>query len=478
MLGLLALQGDPGADEPLAFTSVHVVFAEEQSHGLISSFGHIFVCLPERDIDEVSDLLNSPALNFGADTSPLGKGIWVGEYKLQPGHELFRKNTRFDQRRLTVFELDIPDDRIRQLREDLGVRLDREYPYNFLLKNCGYFILDWLKGPQDQGAALLYLTPREALAEILSAFPPKVVRTIHSDLEVLQGRLLEPDSVDRHVLRAALSDATKLSEIEDLETRLLAIKVAESTAQRDEFLALQHLRADTLANPGGQEAARSIIARYSSLEEGFAPHWSIEAEGPAMAISMPYYLDDGVYGLRISGELGLRDKFTQPQPSHVLREATLLRLTLEEKSDSVLADVILASFSTSRDAQGLLGGASNGASLGYATLPNPLGTSGLYFSTWGGLSMHTSSGWLGARINLAAEELHDQPKANIAAGLTWDLLLPKSVTHCEALLGLQGELGFELRHDLILSSHTSLRIDWIHPPDNQDVLSIGIQLRY
>lgn len=73
-----------GCVEVAPFKSVFLVFAEEQAESLVSGFGHIFVCLPNLPTSSVQDLLAAPAVNFGADTSRLGQGMWVGQYKLQP----------------------------------------------------------------------------------------------------------------------------------------------------------------------------------------------------------------------------------------------------------------------------------------------------------------------------------------------------------------------------------------------------------
>lgn len=460
------------------FDSVHVVFVEEHSHAFVSGFGHLFVVLSEGPVSGVDDLLGAPALNFGADTSPLGKGMWVGEYKLQPCHELVRKNTRFDQRRLTVFELGLSSELIEGLQRDLGLRLSREYPYDFVRHNCGHYIWDWLNGPSEDERALLYLTPREALGKILALYPPVSIRCVGSDLEILEDRLRRDTTTSRSVLKAALRDPTKLREIQDLETRLLAIKVAESEADRDAFQGLQKLRADTLNGKHGAEAAQRVIELQLEFSERSRGVWKDEGEGPAMALATSYYPDSGRAGVRLMGEAGLRDAFTEPRQDHAWRVARFLSVTLEAVEGDFDASVVLASISTLRDARSLLGGASNGVELGFSELPSALGTSGLYFSTWGGLATKTNFGWVGARLSFVGDGLDGRADARVLPGLSWDLLLPEHAAHLELHHRWGDSLGWQIKHDLILSRRISIRSEWVRTPDRQNVLSFSVQTRF
>ncbi len=461
----------------LDFTSVHIVFVDEHSHDFVSGFGHLFVCLPDREVEAVEDLLGTAALNFGADTSPLGKGIWVGEYKLQACHALVRQNTFFDQRSLTVFELDVPTSQLGALRADLKDRLSKEFPYDFLRHNCGHYIWDWLNGPVEDPAAFIYLTPREALAKILEAHPPRSVRTIRSDLELLEAHISKTPELTRASLKKALADVSSLGNIEDLRTRLLAIKVAKARADRHEYKQLQELQAASLAETGGPEAAREIIEWQAALNAQTDTPWPAEKEGPsitAMRIGDP---DDNSRGFSLTIEAGLRDFFTEPIPERVLKDVHFLRGSMEGRGGAVQTEFILLSLETHRDSRSLLGGSSSGLSGGYTDFANPLGTSGLFASTWGGLSAQTNAGWLGARLSLTADEIHDQVGLSGAAGLTWDLILPAHAIHAEVHQGTNG-FGARFGHKALLSHSLTLVTEWTHSPDNEDVVSTGLQFRF
>ena len=476
LLGILASHL-PDAEGGLHdFASVHIVFVEEHSHDFVSGFGHLFVCLPDREVEEVDDLLGSTALNFGADISPLGKGVWVGEYKLQPTHALVRQNAFFEQRRMTVFELAVPQSDLGPLKADLEDRLSKEYPYDFVRHNCGHYIWDWLNGPGEDPAAAFYLTPREALDRILEEYPPRRIRTVRSEVEILEDRIARTPGVDYADIRSALSDVRSIGKIEDLGTRLLTIKVAESRATKDDYAFLQELRAESLAEQGGAEAAREIIEWRSELSAQDDATWPGEGEGPSVSAMVVGSPDD--QGFRLSVEAGLRDTFTKPVPMHVLKDTHFLRATVEERGGALDSELTLISLATLRDARDLLGGPSSGVSAGYTDLQNPLGTSGLYASTWGGLSIQTSAGWLGGRLSLTADEIHDQVDLSVAAGMTWDLILHDHSLHAEIHQGADG-LGGRLRHDALLSGSLSLRTEWTHSPDEEeDVVSVGLQFRF
>lgn len=467
----------PAEDLPV-FEAVHVIFAEEHSHNLVSGFGHIFVCLPKTKITGVGDLLGEVALSFGADIGPLGRGMWIGEYMLQPCHELFRANSHFDQRRLTIFELDIPKEQLEQLRRELKGRLGKTYPYEFTRYNCGHYIWDWLRGSQESSPAYLYFTPREALERILSVFPPVNILSVPSDLEVLEDCLLGSRQPISNSVRAALSDPSALAQVSDLETRLLAITLAESRADREEYVRLQELRTTTLAEPGGGAAARQAIARWERLTEHPTSTWPEEREGPAVAASLAHYPEEGVTGLRFFMEAGLRDAFSDPVPTHLWRETRFLSLTVEQTEGASRVDFLLASFSALRDARSLLAGASNGLSAGYRDLPNARGVSGLFLSSWSGLSTETDMGWVGARLSFAADELHDKASLQLSPGLTWDLLRANHAAHVELHHSWDRGPGWLVRHDWISGRSTVFRTDWTHAPDGIDVLSAGFRIRF
>lgn len=477
LLSLIASHLPSGQGGLHDFTSVHIVFVEEHSHDFVSGFGHLFVCLPDRKIDSVEDLLGTTALNFGADTSPLGKGVWVGEYKLQTSHALVRQNTFFDLRNLTVFELDVPVSHLGVLKADLEKRLATEYPYDFFRRNCGHYIWDWLNGPDEDPTESVYLTPREALGKILEEYPPRSIRTVRSALEVLEQHILKTPEADRADLAEALSDVQRLKGIEDLRTRLLAIKVAESRANSDDYAFLQELRTESLAEPDGPEAAREIIEWQSALNARTMSAWPTEKEGPAISALATGYPGGDSQGGRLTFEAGLRDPFTQPVPEHAVKDVRFLKASLEGSEDALNAEFILLSIATQRDAGSLLGGSSSGLSVGYTDFLNPLGYSGLFASTWGGLSIRTGAGWLGARLSLTIDEIHDRINLLANPGLTWDLILPGHATHAEVHYGEAG-FGARLRHDAVLSDSLTFLTEWVRSPDDEHVISAGLQFRF
>ncbi len=135
------------------------MFAEEHSQSIVSSFGHIFVCLTNGEIQTSADLFNSTVLNFGANLSPLGEGLRVGRYKLQKFFDAVRQNVYFEHRGLTIYELQLSSAQIMSLAKDLDRRLGRKYPYDFIRHNCGHYIDDWLNGAREESVAMFYETP-------------------------------------------------------------------------------------------------------------------------------------------------------------------------------------------------------------------------------------------------------------------------------------------------------------------------------
>jgi hypothetical protein len=356
-------------------------------------------------------------------------------------------------------------------------RLSREFPYEFLRRNCGHYIWDWLNGPEEDPATYIYLTPREALAKILSQYPPRRIRTIRSDLEILKTHIAKTPGTNWSDLRMAFADIRSLENIKDLRTRLLAIKVARSRADMHDYAFLQELQAESLAEAGGPEAARDVVEWQSMLNAQTAGPWPKEREGPAISAMATGYPDDDSQGFRITVEAGLRDAFTEPVPEHVLKVTQLLKGSVEGQGDSLKTEFILLSLATQRDSRSLLGGSSSGLSVGYTDLDNPLGASGLFASTWGGLSTQIDAGWLGIRLSLMADEIHDPIDLSAAAGLTWDLILADHAIHAELHQG-STDLGARLRHDALLSDSLTIRTEWTHSPDNLDVVPTGLQFRF
>lgn len=460
------------------FQSVHIAFAEEHSASFVSGFGHLFVCLPEAEVKSTEDLLGSTAVNFGADTSPLGEGMWVGDYKLQSCHELVRKNTHFDQRRITFFELSLTPVELANLREDLERRMRKSYRYDFLRHNCAHYIWDWLEGPVYREVSLLYLTPREALGRILSHYPPCRIRVLRSDLEILELYLEGLPGEEQAEVVRALVDPDALHGIQDRVLRLLTIKVAESRARRGEYERFQEARAEILRAEEGAEDAKRVVAFQERVQEQVGLSWTEESEGPALSIGMIHHKDLGATGMRVHFEAGLRDSHTSPEPEHVLKEVKLLSSTLDAIEGNLKGDVILISLSTLRDATSLSRGASSGASAGYIGLPNSLGSSGLHLSTWAGFSAKLDQGWVGGRLSAVVDELEGKAGMLIYPGMTWDMKMADFVAHCEVNYDFCEGFGLLARQDLILSNSATLRASWVHSPFGEEVLMFGFQFRF
>ena len=474
-LPLAFAQGQEGVPE---FQSVHIVFAEEHASSLISSFGHIFVCLPEREVRSTSDLLGSTALNFGANLGPLGKGAWVGEYKLRPFHELARKNVRVEQRRLTFFELSLSTSELSQLREDLQGRLEESYSYDFLRHNCGHYILDWLKGPDRDRPSILYQTPREALAEILLLHPPVRIRQLRSDVDILEEYLRDCPAEVYSAVVSALDQSEKMYDLEDLVLRLLAVKVSESNAGQEEYAALQQVRISTLQSPTGLQVANELVSLQQDAWNQELAAWTEEPEGPSLAVGYFSNLDTGGAGTRFQIEAGLRDFSSSPASKQVLREVQFLAATIDLGAESTGADFTLASISTHRDITRLMKAPSNGASLGYAGLANQLGTKGLYAATWGGVSMKAGSSWFGGRVTVAADDLQDRGRLIVAPGFTFEHRLGPSVTSVEVHYSLRDGEGWFLNQDLILSDATSIQASILKSPLGENLLALTLQVRF
>lgn len=464
---------------PPHFKSVHLAFAEEHSASFVSGFGHVFVCLPESEVETTADLMRTTVVNFGADTSPLGKGMWVGEYKLQACHELVRRNAFFDQRKVTFFELTIDPDDLESLRADLIQRLSRSYPYDFFRHNCGQYLWDWLDGPEPSPTAHLYLTPREAVDKILQRFPPRRVRVVRSDADLLQAYLSQSDPSLRGSVIAAIEEPELFLDIQDLTLRLLALKVAESRSNRESHVQLQGIRDATLDQPGGPDAARRLLRFQEELEgRGEQDAWPGEAEGPAVSLGVASSSDSGRLSPRVHLEAGLRDSHTLPQPQGLLREVKFLSATVEGRPDGPAGDLLLASLSSLRDMSRIVQAASNGASAGYLGLPNSTGTSGLFASTWTGWSVRTQSGWFSGRLSLTGDELQDHARVALAPGLTWDILRDSWTFHLEAHYSLRDGLGWEWRQDWLLDRNSTLRIRWVNSPLGEEGLSVDFQYRF
>ena len=202
------------------------------------------------------------------------------------------------------------------------------------------------------------------------------------------------------------------------------------------------------------------------------------AEGPALSAGLVHYKDVRVTGMRLHFEAGLRDSHTAPESEHVLKEVKLMASTLDAIGGDLKGDVILVSLSTLRNATRLSRGISSGASTGYIGLPNSLGTSGLYLSTWAGYSAKLDLGWFGGRVSAVIDELEGRAGILIGPGMTWDMRVASFVAHCEVNYDYREGFGVLARQDLVLSDSATLRASWLQSPLGEEVWMLAFQLRF
>ena len=259
------------------------------------------------------------------------------------------------------------------------------------------------------------------------------------------------------------------------------MKVAESQSDRETYSRLQVVRSATLDGPGGQDAARGMLRFQQQYERGEGTNvWmgEGEGEGPAVSFGLASSMNSDGISPRIHLEAGLRDLFTSPRSRELLREVRFLSATVERRKSGIVGDFLLASLSSMRDMGRILQGASNGASAGYLGLPNSIGTSGLYASTWAGWSFRTESGWFGGRLSLTGDELQDRARVSLAPGLTWDILRDSWAFHTEVHQNFRSGLGWECQYDWILGQESTLLLKWLRSPLGENGFSVDFQFRF
>lgn len=374
-----------------------------------------------------------------------------------------RKNTHFDQRRLTFFELPYTEPELKHLREDLCSRLAHTYSYDFFRHNCGHYIAEWLLANNNASSSILYFTPREALATITCQRPPLRCFTIPSDLETLEQALSHADERTVYQVRRGLNTPSVLREINDPVLQLLAIRVAESRSTFAEYSALESLQADILSSPGGPEAAQQSLQQEQTCRRRTCPTGFKVAVAGAGGHSGGHAADTG---LRLSAEAGLRDFGTPPRATRTLRDIRFLAADVEMYSHQVHSDLVLASVSVVRDLRRIGGGLSSGFSLGRSDLPDPLAISGLYASTWLGASSRFEFGWLGIRAVAILDDLGRTPDLGVALGLTFDTLCDTGAFNGEEVTDVPGHgLGLLLRQRQSCTRTSSLVADATCDPD-------------
>lgn len=451
---------------------------EEHSTSLVSSFGHIFVCLPGNKIQTTSDFLGSNALNFGANTGPLGKGPWIGEYQILPFHDMVRKNRSFQGRALTIFELEVSPSELQTLREDLAARLTEDFPYDFRRLNCGHYLWEWLSGEGTVDAEFLYLTPREALEKIFTEHPPIRVRILRTDQALLEDYLSSFSSSTQSLASEVFETPQALLEISDLVLRLLLIKVAESTADSEDFRLLQSIRKMTLESNGGKEAAKRLVDIQERAWREELSEWQSSPQGPAFSMGSFIQIGSREAGIKVNLEAGLHGFQESSSSRHSTKEVRFLAGVLQQSESATRADFTLISLNNLRAFGPLRRSASNGFNLGYSGLPNSLGLEDLFVSAWTGVSFNQPGRWLGGRITLAASDIADRNKILAIPGILFRQEVGNSTFSTRLDYRVNEGPGWLLKQSLRLTDSSTLNFEWIESPLNEGQLSIAVELRF
>lgn len=445
---------------------------------MVSSFGHLFVCLPDSDVLVTSDFLGSAALNFGANVGPLGKGPWIGEYQILPFYDLVRKNRRLEKRNLTFFELSLSHDELLSLRIDLESRLGNEYPYDFRKLNCGYYLWDWLSGSGETKAEFLYLTPRQALERILERYPPIRVRQLRTNLALLEDYLLDFPASTHDLAGDAFTRHEALLELEDLVLRLLIINAAESSTDTQGYLFLQEVRTLTLQSNGGTEAAKHLVALQEAAWEEDLTSWQSAPQGPSASLGTFFRTDNDLSGIQIHLEAGLHNPQASSTSGNSLKEVKFISGIVQQSAKTTRGDFTLVSIDTQRAFTPLRHSTSNGGSLGYSGLPNSLGLEGLYASAWSGISFKHKDRWFGGRLTLSTSELQDRAKLSAAPGVTFRQKIGRSISVAKFDFNFSDGAGWLLEQNFLLAEALTLSLGWLKSPYGEQQLSLTTELRF
>ena len=448
-----------GGDLP-SFDRVHVVFAEEHRQSLISGFGHLFVVLVDGEVSSIDDLLAGWTLNFGADTSPLGDGLWTGEYHLDLAHALIRQYTRLEMRSLTAFELDLDERCIQLLRDDLKARLDRKFPYDFIRHNCGHYLLDWLNGPDTDSPPVLYQTPRESLALILESHPARAVRYRASALELLEGALASAGASSWQAVKDAIEGRKRLRDLEDTWLGLLALPVTEAFTDREGVQAARSDIRELLARPDGRAASMQVQRHIQQVNQVPPLERLEEQEGPSVGVMSVFDAERGEISHRFIWQAGLRTLHTRPVSIGAAREISFLRAEVGLWKGRERVSVDWLGVDSLRSRRSLVSRPSNGFSVASKALEDPLGRRGLSLSSWTGLGFADGLTWYGARLTLAADDLLDDPGAFAAPGVYLARMTSEGSFQCRADYAIGRGLGGELRGLFTISpdGHCMVRV--------------------
>lgn len=431
---------------PLRFSEVYLCFAEEHAADLVSGFGHAFVCLPERPAHSTDELLTAPAVNFAADTSAAGEGMWQARFRVRTCHELLRTNTFFQQRDVFFIRLRVDAAARQRLAEGLSRRLGHPYPYDFLRSNCGAHLAEWILAETGHADRIpspwLYLTPREAIERIVDVVGTEGILLARSSASRVAARAnaLGPAGVEQ--ARAAVHDPSLTETVTDPLLRLEIIRLNESRVGPDPYRELQALRRRTLEGPGGAEAAKALSATDGAALLPLSA-WTRSEEGPAI---MAGVVGDthGRTGLRVGIEAGLRDVDTAPRNREARREARLLSLEIDRLGAATRTKATFAALQNERNWPGIFGGGSSGFEVGYIDRPNAEGTHGIHVETWSGLSARWGeSTWTGLRATLRVDDIQSDTRIRLLPALNASTELGPACLSA-MLTSEQGELGHRL----------------------------------
>lgn len=442
-----------------SFEKVYLVFAEEHSLEFVSGFGHAFLCLAPASAVSADDLLLCPSVNFGVDVSASGKGLFRGGYSLQPSFELVRQNSFFQQRRLFFFEIRTDTLGREGLRRELVRRLGREYPYDFVRRNCGYYLVDLLQAARPfplVGPSILYLTPRQATQSILDAFGTNGGFAVASPGWLAERFLdAEPSAQSRSVLAKLGGSLSGARACDDARLKLLFLRMWESRASHEEYPQVIAAKQAHLETAAGKEAAyelqRAENVSFSDLHEV----WPVDREGPDFAVGALVGLSQkSSLGVSIRADLGLRGNRTSPVPSGLLREVRILGLDVDLVDGRCRGEFTLAEISTVRDFSGLMGAGSSGAKVFYNERHERMSVRGLGFDVWSGLATRSAQiGWIGGKAHLVVDCLEGQTRVQFAPELFLVKEMDKA-TIAGSLLFVRGsQLNWEVSLDYRLTRH-------------------------
>jgi len=484
---ILAIEGRSGEtpNRPFLFSKVYVVFAEEHSLEFVSGFGHCFICLAPEGATTAADLLLAPSLNFGVDTSPLGNGIFIGRYTIQPTFELVRKNTFFQQRRLIFFELNLSTDKIAELHESLAGRIKGNYEYDFYRRNCGYYLADWLYGgmgcsDNDLPGVATYLTPRAAVNKIIKRFGVSGGWVINSPGLLAEERLATLPQSERQWLKPLHSDLESIQQCQDMQLRLLYLQMLESHANPKTYPEINAEHVRLISTEPGKSVQQNLTKLETVDFKDPSTLWPNNNEGPSFAGRLVANLRSNSSGIGLSWESGLRDFHTDPKPPSLLRQVHFLSIESDIFSDQIKTTFKLFEIDTIRDINDLFGVGSSGASVLFEERINSLGARGVCAKAWSGLGVNIDRlGWACIRLHIIADEIGNSGRFRAVPEIFF-----YSHTRCPFSLCLsahpQNEFGYkaQIAFPLGVDSSQNFVIGVERAPSGDSRAEVGYSQRY